>query len=301
MFPTDNYPHGKAKIRQAVDFVDENENRVFNRVVVENQSGTEVVVGDPALEISSGAIDGQVSVNKFGRSTNVDDEVDTDVWDRANSTNDQDIWIAPTAARIHTIQSNSANDKAADTGATTVIVYYLPDWDTKEQNETVSGNLNAGIAMSNAAVIIHRMKVVPQASSTTPNVGTITATAAVDGTVTAQIQPGEGQTQMAIYGIPSVQTAYMTEFYGSVLRANLSTQETHVDFRLLFNPSPDVNLSVFLVKHSLGLGSRADNPHIHGYNPYNKFSGPGIFKLQAAASANNTDVSAGFDLILVDN
>lgn len=254
---------------------------------------------NPFIDIPAGNVTGQKSVNKFGRSTNVDSGVDTDIWDRANATNDQDIWLAPTQARIHTIQSNSANDVSGGTGATSVEVFYLPDWSTKESSEIISGNLNAGIAMSNAAVIIHRMKVIPQASSTTPNVGTITATAAVDGTVTAQINPGEGQTQMAIYGIPSVQTAYMTLFYGSVLRANAAN--AIADMRLLFNPSPNVNLVSFLVKHSIGLSVNGGNPTQHFYNPYNKFSGPGIFKLQAAGSVDNLDISAGFDLILVDN
>lgn len=257
------------------------------------------VVGDSSLAVPAGQVDGQSSVNKFGRSTNVDSGVNTDIWDRANSTNDQDIWLAPTAARIHTIASTSANDDTGGTGANLVQVFYLPDWNTKEAMETVTGNLNGGIAMNNAAVIIHRMKVIPQASSTSANIGTITATAAVDATVTAQIQPGEGQTQMAIYGIPSIQTAYMTQFYGSVLRTNAAA--AFVDARLLFNPIPNINTVVYLVKHSLGIQTTGANPFVHPYSPYNKFEGPGILKLQAAGSTDNLDVSGGFDLILVDN
>lgn len=37
--PTENYPHGRATIRQAVDFVDSNEHRVFNRVVLVTENG----------------------------------------------------------------------------------------------------------------------------------------------------------------------------------------------------------------------------------------------------------------------
>lgn len=254
---------------------------------------------NPALDIPLGNIPGQTPVNKFGETTNADSGVDTDVWDGANPTDDDDIWLAPTAARIHTIQSTSANDTTGGTGANSVQVFYLPDWDTAETSETITGNLNAGIAMANAAVIIHRMQVIPQANSTTSNVGTITATAAVDGTVTAQIQPGEGQTQMAIYGIPSTQTALMTQFYGSVLRANAAT--AFADFSLLFNPSPNINTVVFLNKHSLGAQTTGQNPYRHKFDPYNKFTGPGILKLQVNGSADNLTVSGGFDLILVDN
>jgi len=255
---------------------------------------------DYFLEVARGNIAGQISVNKFGRSTNVDSGISTDIWDRANAADDQDIWLAPTAARIHTIASDSANDTTGGTGANSIIISYLPDWDTAETTETVTGDLNAGIVMLNSAVIIHRMIVVPQATSTTPNVGTITATAAADGTVTAQINPNEGQTQMAIYGIPSTQIAYMVQFYVSVLRAVSSA--VAVDGGLLFNPAPNINTSVFIVKHTTGkitTGTSDGNPH--GFKPYKKFEGPGILKIQAAGSANNLDVSAGFDLILVDN
>lgn len=296
MLPS-NYPGQKARIRQAVEFVDKEETRVFNRVVVGNV--VDVANSNPSLDIPAGNVPGQSSVNKFGRATNVDNGVDTDIWDRANTTDDQDIWLAPTAARIHTIASDSANDTTGGTGANSVQILYLPDWNTAQRIETVTGNLNAGIAMTNPAVIIHRMIVVPQATSTIVNVGTITATAAGDATVTAQIQPGEGQTQMAIYGIPSSQTAYMAQFYVSVLRNNAAA--AFVDFRLLFNPVPNVNTVVYLVKHSLGIQTTGSNPSPHPYNPYKKFAGPGIFKLQAAGSADNLDVSAGFDLTLVNN
>lgn len=276
-------------------------------VIIYNDSGNPLYIDfisgalldDPALAVPAGNVAGQFPVNKFGESTNVDGGVVTDIWDRANATDDQDVWLAPTAARIHTIQSDNVNDTTGGTGANQVIVYFLPDWNTVEQSETVTGNLNAGIAMTNAAVIIHRMRVVPQASSTISNAGTITATAAVDGTVTAQIQPGFGQTEMAIYGIPSTQTFYMSKFYASLLRANAGT--AFIDVSLLFNPSPNVNPLIFLTKQTLGIQSTGNNPDVHPYNPYKKFEGPGILKLQATGSADNLQVSGGFDGYLVNN
>jgi len=58
--------------------------------------------------------------------------------------------------------------------------------------------------------------------------------------------------------------------------------------------------TVFLTKHiwsQLETGSDMQ----HSWNPYKRFDGPGIIKLQATADADNTHVAAGFDLILVDN
>lgn len=253
--------------------------------------------GDLLLEIPRGNVACVTHINKYGRSTNVDLNTATDIWDGANAIDGVDVWVAPTQARIHTIASDNEQDTTGGTGANSVKIYYLPDWDTPEAIETVTGNLNAGIAMNNSAVIIHRIKVVPQASSTSVNAGVITATAAVDGTVTAQIGAGKGQTQMAIYGIPSGRVAYMPKYYGCAIEAlaNLCVALT-----LLVNPAPDVSLFTFLTKHTTGIVTRGASWLPQEFKPYYRIPGPAIIKMQGSSSANNTDVSAGFDLILVD-
>ena len=146
-----------------------------------------VVVCDWTMEVARGNVTGAKSVNKFGEAPAGIQTTATDIWSRADATPTQQIWLAPTAARIHTIASDSAEDDTGQTGVDTVIVSYLADWDTAEATETVTGDLNAGIAMTASAVIIHRMKVVPQSTTTGVggNVGTIIATAAGDATITA--------------------------------------------------------------------------------------------------------------------
>ena len=235
----------------------------------------------------------ETKVNKFGRAPSGVQTTATDIWDRADATPTQSVWLAPTAARIHTIQSTSASDVAGGTGATTVEVSYLADWDTKEAVETVSGNLNAGIAMSNAAVMIHRMKVVPQASSTTTNTGTITATAATDATVTAQINIGVGQTQMAIYGIPSTQKLHVKNFYASINKS-YGTLGT-INFSLKVNTNPDVQTLSFLTKNTRGLQSTGTSSGLFQFDPEYVVTGPAIIKIQGVASSNDIEASAGFN------
>jgi len=253
-----------------------------------------------ALEVARGSFPGITHVNKFGRSTNVDSGVVTDIWDGANATDDVDIWVAPTQARIHTIASTSASDDGdpAGVGARTIRVYYLPDWNTREATEDITLNGVNGVVMSAAAVIIHRMVVLTK-GATSVNVGVITATAAVDGTVTAQINAGQGQTQMAIYGVPSVQSAYLTSYYVSMLRASGAT--AGVDVALLANPEPDAELLNFLVKHTQAIISAGSSYLLHRFMPYNKLAGPLILKLEATSTVNDLDVSGGFDAIIVDN
>lgn len=244
--------------------------------------------------------DNESPVNKFGRAPTGTQTTATDIWDRANATPTQQIWLAPTAARIHTIASTSGNDVTGGTGANSVEIFYLPDWDSVEVAETITGNLNGGIAMENAAVIIHRMRIIPQATSTSANVGIITATAAApDSTVTAQINAGEGQTQMAIYGLPSTQTLKLANYYGTINKAQGAAAS--INYSLLVNPSPDINTLVYLTKNTRGLQSTGKSGDTWPWEPYFEISGPAIVKVQGIASAADVEASAGFNGYLVTN
>lgn len=245
------------------------------------------------LDMIDGSITGLATVNKFGRSTNVDNGIATDIWDKA----DQAIWIAPTAARIHNIKSSSASDDGAPVGvgARTIRVFGLTDWDTAEVSEDITLNGTADVATANEYVIIHRMIVLTN-GPTSINVGTITATAVTDATVTAQINPGEGQTQMAIYGVPSVQNAYMTQYYASFNKSAGATGAA--DLSLDVNPDPDIELPAFGVKHTSAMMTTGSSWFAHPFLPKFKIPGPAIIKLQGVGSANDLDISAGFDLIL---
>jgi hypothetical protein len=163
-----------------------------------------------------GHISGYRTVNKFGRANNVD-AAPTDIWDMANTVQDEALWVAPTQARIHDIVSTDAGDDGdpAGVGARTLRVFGLTDWDTAEVSEDIVLNGTTNVPTVNAYVIIHRMMVLTK-GATSVNVGNITATAQTDGTVTAEIYAGQGQTQMAIYGIPSTQAAYMTAYWASL-------------------------------------------------------------------------------------
>ena len=251
--------------------------------------------------VSLGLLPGYKSVNKFGAAPSGVQTTATDIWDLANATPTQQIWLAPTAARIHTVASTSAADTTGGTGVATVDVSYLPDWNTAEAVERVTGDLNAGIAMSNSAVIIHRMKVVPQSTTTNVggNVGTITATAAVDGTITAVILPGNGQTEMAIYGVPSTQTALLYQWHAQIDKS--TGVAASVDFTIRLNPNPDVQTVAFLRKDDISVQSTGTSSKSKNGGIPKTFAGPCIIKIQGIASAADVDGEAGFDLIVVDN
>lgn len=251
-------------------------------------------------EIALGNDTQKISVHKFGQAPAGVQTTATDIWDRADATPTQQVWLAPTAARIHTIASSSANDDTAGTGINSVIVSYLPDWDSRETTETVTGDLNAGIAMTNAAVMINRMTVVPQSTTTSVggNAGIITATAATDTTITAAILANNGQTGMAIYGIGSIVNLLLYDWEVHLDKAQGAAAA--VDFEFRVNPNPDIQTLAFVWKSDLSVQSTGTSSSKIDFLPPVFIPGPAIIKIIATASANDTDASANFDAVIVD-
>ncbi len=255
-------------------------------------------------EVALGNVPNRKSVNKFGHSTNVDASVVTDIWDRANGVNDQKIWVPPNGARIHTIVSSVNNDSGLGgvnplgDGGHSVRVYGLTDWNTLESSEDIVLDGTTGVNTVNSYVIIHRIKFLEWGGNANgPNVGRITATAAVDATVTAQIEPAEGQTQMAIYGVPSVQNVLVHGYYISELFIGGAAE---ILANLKVNPIPQIERRNYLVKSHIGLRGGGVSTFYHHYPVPPNFSGPCIIKVQVFSDTDDMEVSAGFDLVLAN-
>lgn len=250
------------------------------------------------LEVAKGTVAGHKAVNKFGSSLNIDSGVDTDIWDGANATTDQDVWVAPTTARTHDITSTSTNDTSAGSGAQTVRIYGLTGWGAAEVTEDITMNGTSNVATANSYVIIYRMFVLTS-GGTTINAGNITATAQTDATLTAMILAGYGQTQMAIYGVPSTQTFYITRFFGHIEKG--SPAGTEVQFQFLINQEPDSQLTQFRITREASLTVTGTSAIEESATPPIAIPGPAIVKIRGNADTNNTFGTAGFDGVLVDN
>lgn len=275
-------------------FIDEN-GKAYGVKQVGNQP---FVVAVPFMqEVARGLVSGFSSINKFGRNIEIDNGVTADIWDGGHTADESLIWVAPTQARVHNIASTSASDAAAGVGARTIRVFGLPDWDSAETSQDIIMDGTSDVPTT-ALVIINRMEVLTK-GTTSVNVGTITATAVTDGTVSAKIRPGQGQTQMAIFGIPSTQTAYMGRLYTNANKAGGAA--ALADVSLLYNPEPNTELLNFLTKHSLGLLTDGTSALTIPFFAPKVFVGPGILKIQVLSGTNNMDISAGFDLLIVDN
>ena len=261
---------------------------------------------DFTLEVAKGNIPGHYSINKFGSSSFIQ-TTPTDVWDK-----DQATWLAPTAARIHEIVSTSDADSdtggtvAQGAGARTIRIYGLQDWDSTETSEDIIMDGTAtgenSVDTANSYVIIHRMKVLTTGSvGPFSNVGVISAVAKTDGTVTAQIAAIKGQTQMAIYGIPSTQKLYMYNFAASI--AHSSPGPTIDSAGIIIFQSTDIenNPTVFTFKHTAAIQDNGLTTLDSIFPVPKVFDGPCIVKIAMVASSEDSFCDASFDAVLIDN
>lgn len=247
---------------------------------------------DPYLEIARGNVPKQSTVHKFGHAPSIATAVETDIWTRAVTT---PIWKAPSGARVHDLVSTSALDTSGGAGCRMVRVYGLTSWFTSEEYEDVPMAGRAPVSTTKSWVIIHRMRSIPPyGSATTPNVGLITATAvAPDNYVTAEIGIGQGITQMCMYGIPSGSTLYMKYGYSTMNRGTGTTGNI-----TYWGCNDPVNSpQVWITKTTMGVGNNSiiSRP----FKLPQPIPGPSMIKVSANVTQNNSDLSSGFDGILI--
>lgn len=250
------------------------------------------IVGDFHLEVALHHVANYHSVNKFGQARDCDIGIPTDVWDGADGSTSTDIWVAPTAPRVHAIVSTDTADTDAGTGARRIEVFGITDWDNGfDTHETVIMDGTTPVNTVNSYVVVHRVSVHNFGSGGT-NAGIISATAAVDGTVSAMMHIGVGQSQMAIYAIPTNFLFAITALHTCVV----ATQAANVMGQLLIKIHADTDDSGFVVKREWSF--RRDMHYDLEYLPPLIVEGPAIVKIQVVSDSANVNVVANFDGIM---
>lgn len=221
-------------------------------------------------------------VLKFGQNPDIDTAAAEDIWDGGGT------WVPPTAARVHNLASSDVNDTAAGTGARTVQVYGL-DSDYLPIDETVTLNGTSNVATTNSYLRLFRM-IVRTAGSGGVNAGIVTATAVTDATVTAQISVSNNQTLMAIYTVPAAKICHLYQYDAAMNKGNATGA---ADIQLLVRPFGEV----WQVKRVRGLIASGGSSFIYQFAFPLRLDEKSDIKIRATVSANNTDISAGFDLV----
>lgn len=144
-------------------------------------------------EVSKGNVVNATRINKFGENLDVDTESAETIWAPGG------LWVPTTADRIMDISSSNGNDTLAGNGCQQVLVTGISGGNIT--SELVDMNGTTDVQTVNSYSTIHRILNV-SAGSNGVNVGDITATAQVDGTVQAFVPSAVGVTQQLFVECP---------------------------------------------------------------------------------------------------
>lgn len=243
-----------------------------------------------AASIAIGTVPGWSAVAKFGRNTGIDTATDPeDVWTQGG------LWVAPTTARLHDITGGAADD-VGGTGMRTVRIFGLDSaWALQQEDITLTGAV--AVATASTYTRIFRMYGLTYGSGQT-NGGAILATAQTDGTVTASIAAGQGQTLMAIYSVPTGHTAFVCRLWATANKAT-AAGAGDATLRLLVRGNLDTATPGWNVKRTVGLNITGTSALEEDLCVPLSVTGPADIRWEVeAVRSNNTDISAGFDLLL---
>jgi len=221
------------------------------------------------IDIARGAVIGTSTINKFGYNSAVGGSFET-IWDGNNL-----YTYISTAGTATVTSSNSASDDGG-----TVQVFGL-NAAYEEVNETLTIGGSAG------SVSFYRVfrAVLVTANTGTSNVGNITVT--VDSQSAAIINAGYGQTLMTLYTVPANKTAYMTQ-----LDAGSAKDLENQLIVVTRSPTSAFNTKQFLTFRGTFLQKNFNIPL--------QIAEKTDIEIRGLSSATSA-ISAGFELILVDN
>lgn len=239
--------------------------------------------GSPTISLEYGdrlSYDGN-SLNKFGRNIDIDAAASEDIWDAGGT------WPEWATAGFVKLISTSANDTIGGTGLRTVAIFGL-NQDTVAVSDTLTLlGTDSTAASNNRYIIVYRMFGLT-AGSGGVNAGNITATNVSTASVGAQISTGYNQTLMAIYMVEKGHTLFLKSYYASM---NRSVTSGSADIFLWTKSIP----GVWRLRHIIGTVGAGASHFRHPFEPHLKVGEKILIRIEAAVTANNTDISAGFD------
>lgn len=250
---------------------------------------------DWAFRVATGQERHHWAVNKFGHAPNGVQTTETDIWDRADATPTQQVHVVPTQPRIHNIVSSSIADDLGSTGATHIKIWGVTSWvddhDSPEHSEEIIMNGQTPVATVGEYVFIHRIRVTNTGSGNV-NAGTITATAATDGTISAAILPGNGSTQMAMLAVPPGYQHWMFNLNAAVSKS--SGGAASINYEIYDDDySNSTNAATLLaaknVRDEISVQSTGTSTVLMDYKFPLRFTGPCVIRIAGFASAADLD------------
>jgi hypothetical protein len=245
-------------------------------------------MSDLNLEIPAGNIAGKTSVNKFGRNSAVASGATEDIWDGSN------IYTWPATALMTKLSQTT--DQAAMRGETVEVQGLAAGFVATTQDVTLNASdTTTPVTLTTPLLRAFRMKVQADVVTTSP----IRLHNDAESVDYAIIGTGNNQTLMALYTVAAGKTAYVTNYYGTANAGGGAP--TTLNVRLW--AKDNANSYERQLKHVMGVSGDVDayGRFQHFFRPYARFNEKTDIYIDATTVGAAADVSAGFDLILVNN
>ncbi len=244
---------------------------------------------DYFLEVSKGNIDGASKINKFGLNENAVADTEEDIWTGGGT------YPWPTTALMtHTSQTV---DQVALRGAEIEWEGLDANWDPISVLVTLDAtDTTTPVALSTPMLRCYRGDVNANAVNDSP-VRLHNAGETVDYAI---IDTGNNQTTMALYTVPRGKTAYLTQYYVSVVD---STNKSPTSTRFKLYTADRLKNYEFQLKGVLGIPGGGGTATVTSNPPAggNSASEMTDIKITALPQDQDAEVTAGFDLVIVDN
>mgnify|MGYP003643878706 CR=1 FL=1 len=282
-------------------------NDVFAQLSATKDDNTVVAIGatdagnlrvtdaESGLAIAKDDVVGHSFIHKFGRAPDFDSgDGDVTIWDGANDalTNEMQYNYSATAIIDSLVSSDSGDTQAIE------VQGLDSNYALTTQTITITGQTRKALD-TNLIRVIRLVNV--GSTDIAGNVycyedTALTAGVPIDTTkIRAVIIDGSNQTEMAVYTVPAGKTGYLRQWFASSSGAKKTTNYLT---KLKARPFGQV----FQLKHSSSIADAA--PYIHSYIEPEAFAEKTDIEMTASITdtgITEAAVSAGFDIVLVDN
>lgn len=253
-----------------------------------------VTDAENGLAIAKGDVEGTTFIHKFGNAPDFDiaDGFVT-VWDGADDGGINEMqYNYSTSADIDSISSSNNGDTQD-----IEILGLDTNYELVTQTITLTGQTRKAIDTN--LIRVFRLKNV----SSTDLAGTVycyvnTALAAgvpIDTTkIRALVVIGNNQTLMTVYTIPAGTTGYMRDWFAAISGAKKDSVHVVKIFARPFG-------QVFQLKHQASIIAAGTSTVQHRYEEPEVFTEKTDIEIKVNSDADQAEVSAGFDLVIIDN
>jgi hypothetical protein len=253
---------------------------------------------ESGLAIAKGDVAGTSFIHKFGNapSFSTGDGIVT-IWDAADGSGSaQYQYNYSTTADIDSISSSDAGD-------TQIIEIQGIDADYNLVIQTITLTGQATQILATPLLRVFRMKNNNSANLAGNVFLYINGAAVVNGvpsvpsTIRAGIETPNNQTLMAIYTVPAGKTAYMRDWYAATAAGN-----KNATYKIVLKARPQGG--VFQTKHVSSISDIGTNAYQHKYEEPEVFAEKTDIEMTVqllSTGVSGASISAGFDVVLIDN